>query len=126
MNFRLIKDWCIPSQNSFFEPEDTKIYKKGHIFSPNSDNKYIFENPISGKSRILSFDEILEKTKGIDPLFEVLSNQNVELIVEELTEHLVDKDNDVKKWRIQLDVNTSMNNLKEIKKFIEANIPQML
>ena len=52
--------------------------------------------------------------------------QNVELIVEELTEHLVDKDNDVKKWRIQLDVNTSMNNLKEIKKFIEANIPQML
>jgi hypothetical protein len=77
----------------------------------------------------LRFDDML-KVKGIgndgkpgDPIFEVINEQEIELIVEEVPE---DKDNEIKNWRIQLDVKTSLKNLKKIEVFIKENIQEML
>ena len=47
----------------------------------------------------------------------------IELTIEEVP---VDKDNEVKNWRIQLDVKTSLKNLKKIEVFIKENIQEML
>ena len=38
----------------------------------------------------------------------------------------INGDEEVKKWRIQLDVNTSLNKLKLIQKFLQENIPDLL
>ena len=46
--------------------------------------------------------------------------------VEEAIEEKKDEVEEVKKWRIQLDVNTTQSKLKEIQKFIQENISDML
>ena len=71
----------------------------------------------------MSFDDMLKATDNGEPLFETINEQEIELTIEEVTE---DKDNEVKKWRIQLDVNTSLNKLKQIQKFLQENIPDLL
>jgi hypothetical protein len=56
-------------------------------------------------------------------MFEAINEQEIELTIEEVPE---DKDNEVKNWRIQLDVKTSLKNLKKIEVFIKENIQEML
>ena len=118
MKFRLKKDWYI---DNFFDK--VKIYDEGHIFTPNEEGNYIIENPINGGKTKMSFDDMLKATDNGEPLFETINEQEIELTLEEVTE---DKDNEVKKWRIQLDVNTSLNKLKLIQKFLQENIPDLL
>ena len=118
MKFRLKKDWYI---DNFFDK--VKIYDEGQIFTPNEEGNYIIENPINGGKTKMSFDDMLKATDNGEPLFETINEQEIELTLEEVTE---DKDNEVKKWRIQLDVNTSLNKLKQIQKFLQENIPDLL
>ena len=118
MKFRLKKDWYI---DNFFDK--VKIYDEGQIFTPNEEGNYIIENPINGGKTKMSFDDMLKATDNGEPLFETINEQEIELTLEEVTE---DKDNEVKKWRIQLDVNTSLNKLKLIQKFLQENIPDLL
>jgi hypothetical protein len=118
MKFRLKKDWYI---DNFFDK--VKIYDEGHIFTLNEEGNYIIENPINGGKTKMSFDDMLKATDNGEPLFETINEQEIELTLEEVTE---DKDNEVKKWRIQLDVNTSLNKLKLIQKFLQENIPDLL
>ena len=118
MKFRLKKDWYI---DNFFDK--VKIYDEGQIFTPNEEGNYIIENPINGGKTKMSFDDMLKATDNGEPLFETINEQEIELTLEEFTE---DKDNEVKKWRIQLDVNTSLNKLKQIQKFLQENIPELL
>ena len=118
MKFRLKKDWYI---DNFFDK--VKIYDEGQIFTPNEEGNYIIENPINGGKTKMSFDDMLKATDNGEPLFETINEQEIELAIEEVTE---DKDNEVKKWRIQLDVNTSLNKLKLIQKFLQENIPDLL
>ena len=118
MKFRLKKDWYI---DNFFDK--VKIYDEGHIFTLNEEGNYIIENPINGGKTKMSFDDMLKATDNGEPLFETINEQKIELTLEEVTE---DKDNEVKKWRIQLDVNTSLNKLKLIQKFLQENIPDLL
>jgi len=118
MKFRLKNDWYL---EDFFDK--VKIYDAGHIFTPNEEGNYIIENPINGGKTNMSFDDMLKANNGDDLLFEPISEDKLELVVQEIPE---DKDNEIKKWRIQLDVNTSLNKLKTIQKFLQENIPDLL
>jgi len=123
IKFRLKEDWYL---QDFFDR--VKIYDAGHIFSPEDDGRYLMKG-INGSEMYLRFDDMLKVksmgNNGIpgEPIFEVVDEQEIELIVEEIPE---DKDNEVKNWRIQLDVKTSLKNLKKIEVFIKENIQEML
>jgi len=111
MKFKLIEDWYI---EDFFDK--IKIYESGHIFTKNDNNKYLIN---SKESKLeMTFDEMFKSNR-----FEVINDQEIEIIVEELP---IDLDNEIKSWRIQLDVKTSLSNLKLIQKFIYENIPSMI
>ena len=123
MKFRLKEDWYI---YNFFDK--VKIYDKGEVFLPDDDGRYMMKD-FDGKEMFLRFDDML-RVKGIgedglpgEPIFEVIDEQEIELLVEEVPE---DKDNEIKNWRIQLDVKTSLKNLKKIEIFIKENIKEML
>ena len=71
----------------------------------------------------MKFDDMLNAKSGDELLFQPLNEEELNLIVEEIP---VNGDDEVKKWRIQLDVNTSLNKLKLIQKFLQENIPDLL
>lgn len=112
IKFRLKEDWYL---EDFFDK--VKIYDAGHIFAPSEEGKYVI-NGLNGSKMSMSFDDMLKA--GV---FDTIDEQEIELFVEEVPE---DKDNEVKSWRIQLDVKTSMKNLKKIEVFIKENIQGML
>jgi len=122
IKFKLIEDWHI---DDFFEK--VKIYEAGHVFSPSVDGefkgKYIIENPINKGRMVMDFDQMLNAKSGDKNLFEPIDEQEIKLVVEEVPE---DKDLEIKSWRIQLDVKTSLRNLKKIGAFIKENINQYL
>ena len=122
IKFKLIEDWHV---DDFFEK--VKIYDAGHIFSPckegNMEGKYIIENPINKGRMVMEFEQMLNAKSGDKNLFEPIDEQEIKLVVEEVPE---DKDLEIKSWRIQLDVKTSLRNLKKIEAFIKENINQYL
>ena len=117
IKFRLKEDWYL---EDFFDK--VKIYDAGHIFLPIEDGKYII-NGLNDNKMFLSFDDMVKAKNGDDIMFEAINEQEIELTIEEVPE---DKDNEVKNWRIQLDVKTSLKNLKKIEVFIKENIQEML
>jgi len=122
IKFRLKEDWYI---DDLFER--VKVYGAGHIFYPSEEEetkgKYVIENPIHGGRMLMTFDMMLNAKDGDRVLLEPIDEQEIEMLVEEVPE---DKDNEVKNWRIQLDVKTSLKNLKKIEVFIKENIKEML
>jgi len=122
IKFRLKEDWYI---DDLFER--VKIYDAGHIFYPSEEEetkgKYVIENPINGGRLVMTFDKMLNAKDGDNLLLEAIDEQEIEIRVEEVPE---DKDDEVKNWRIQLDVKTSLKNLKKIEVFIKENIKEML
>lgn len=117
MKFRLKEDWYI---DDFFDK--VKIYDAGHIFSPTEDGRYMMKG-LNDSEMYLRFDDMLNSKLPEGELrFETINEQEIELIVEEVKDEV----EEVKKWRIQLDVNTTQSKLKEIQKFIQENIPDML
>jgi hypothetical protein len=118
MKFRLKKDWYI---DNFFDK--VKIYDEGQIFTPNEDGNYSVMG-IDKVSHSMKFDSMLNaKSPEGELLFDVINEEELDLVIEEIQK---DVDDEVKKWRIQLDVNTSLNKLKEIQKFLQENIPDLL
>jgi hypothetical protein len=117
IKFRLKEDWYL---EDFFDK--VKIYDTGHIFSPTEDGKYVI-NGLNDAKMVLSFDDMVKANNGDDIMFEAINEQEIELTIEEVPE---DKDNEIKNWRIQLDVKTSLKNLKKIEVFIKENIQEML
>ena len=122
IKFKLIEDWYI---DDFFEK--VKIYEAGHVFSPSVDGefkgKYVIDNPINGGRTAMDFDQMLKANNGEKNLFDPIDEQEINLVVEEVPE---EKDLEIKSWRIQLDVKTSLRNLKKIEAFIKENINQYL
>lgn len=117
MKFRLKEDWYI---DDFFDK--VKIYDAGHIFSPTEDGRYMMKG-INDSEMYLRLDDMLNaKLPEGELRFETINEQEIELIVEEVKDEV----EEVKKWRIQLDVNTTQSKLKEIQKFIQENISDML
>ena len=117
MKFRLKKDWFI---NDFLDK--VKIYDAGHIFTPDESGNYHIKG-VNETSHFMTFDNMLNAKSEDDLLFEPISNESLNLVVEEMP---ISSDDEIKKWRIQLDVKTSLTKLKEIKKFLEENIPDLL
>jgi len=118
MKFRLKKDWYI---DNFFDK--VKIYDEGQIFTPNEDGNYSVMG-IDKVSHFMKFDSMLNaKSPEGELLFYVINEEELDLVIEEIQK---DVDDEVKKWRIQLDVNTSLNKLKQIQKFLQENIPDLL
>jgi hypothetical protein len=118
MKFRLKKDWYI---DNFFDK--VKIYDEGQIFTPNEDGNYSVMG-IDKVSHFMKFDSMLNaKSPEGELLFDVINEEELDLVIEEIQK---DVDDEVKKWRIQLDVNTSLNKLKQIQKFLQENIPDLL
>lgn len=124
IKFRLIFDWYV---DDFFEK--LKIYEAGHVFSPCEDDnlegkgKYIIENPINKGRMVMNIEQMRNAKNGSVLMFEEVEEQEINMTVEEVTE---DKDNEVRNWRIQLDVKTSLKNLKLIETFIKENIQELL
>lgn len=123
IKFRLIFDWYV---DDFFEK--VKIYEAGHVFSPCEDDfelkeKYIIENPINKGRMVMDIDQMRNAKNGSVFMFEEVEEQEINMTIEEVTE---DKDNEVRNWRIQLDVKTSLKNLKLIETFIKENIQELL
>jgi len=117
MKFRLKNDWYI---DNFFDK--VKIYDEGQIFTPDEEGNYTIIG-IDKTTHFMKFDHMLNAKSGDELLFQPLNEEELNLIVEEIP---VNGDDVVKKWRIQLDVNTSLNKLKEIQKFLQENIPELL
>jgi hypothetical protein len=118
MKFRLKKDWYI---DNFFDK--VKIYDEGQIFTPNEDGNYSVMG-IDKVSHFMKFDSMLNaKSPEGELLFDVINEEELDLVIEEIQKNV---DDEVKKWRIQLDVNTSLNKLKQIQKFLQENIPDLL
>lgn len=122
IKFKLIEDWYV---DDFFEK--VKIYDAGHVFAPHVggdlDGKYVIENRLNSGRMVMDFEQMLDAKSGDKKLFEPVDEQEIELVVEEVKE---DKDLEIKSWRIQLDVKTSLRNLKKIEAFIKENINQYL
>ena len=118
MKFRLKKDWYI---DNFFDK--VKIYDEGQIFTPNEDGNYSVMG-IDKVSHFMKFDSMLNAKSPLgELLFDAINEEELDLVIEEIQK---DVDDEVKKWRIQLDVNTSLNKLKQIQKFLQENIPDLL
>jgi hypothetical protein len=125
MKFRLIKDWYI---DDFFEK--TKIFENGHIFSPNENGEYHIiyggwseENKNVGGRMILNKDAMKSLNDNGELLFEqIVEKKSIEITINENPK----EDNEIKRWRIQLDVNTTFNNLKKIETFLKENIDKLL
>ena len=108
MKFRLINDFIL---NTGFGEEI--ILQKGDITEPNENGDYAFPKI----SRTFTKEDLLSKPELFEELLEL------KLDVREITE---DDENKIGNWRIQLDVKTSRNKLKEIEKFIRENVNEML
>lgn len=87
------------------------IAKKGDVFSPNEGGKYI----------LLDY-EMTEDVIKSDPHFEIF-NENIEIKVTELSQPDLDE---VKTWRLQLDVTTTKRKLMEIEPVLRDSISHIL
>jgi hypothetical protein len=71
----------------------------------------------------MKFDDMLKATSNDELLFEEIDEQEINMTIEEVP---LEKDLEIKSWRIQLDVKTSLRNLKNIEAFIKENIQELL
>ena len=118
MKFRLKKDWYI---DNFFDK--VKIYDEDQIFTPNEEGNYIIENPINGGKTKMDIEQMRNAKDGSVFMFEEIDEQEINMTIEEIP---LEKDLEIKSWRIQLDVKTSLRNLKKIEEFIKENIQELL
>jgi hypothetical protein len=106
--------------------KDIKLFDKGKIFESNENNEYVIE--MMGGTQILTEDKMREAVdQDGNLLFDIVQEEPVEqdldIIVEEIPD---DDDEQVKRWRIQLDVTTTRKKLKEIEKFVNENVKKLL
>ena len=111
MKFKLLKD--LHTNDGI----DTVVaYPQDTIISPNTEG--IYEFTFMDKIKHYTKEELLKKTDMFIPIKDD--------IILDISEVEIDKDNEVKRYRIQLDVKTSLTKLKEIERFLKDNIPDYL
>ena len=129
-DFKLKKDWYITT-NILGVKNRTLILTEGHTISPNENGEYQIihggwseENPRVGGRMILDVEGM---SNAVDEegqlLFDRIDHFDSELIIEEVPE---DDDNQIKNWRIQLDVKTTRKKLKEVQRIFEEQIKPIL
>jgi hypothetical protein len=118
MKFKLKEDWTY--ETTFLGKTVSKtLYKQGHIFEKNADEKYEIVQP-TGEVAILSSEEMSE-FEHLEKVVE--KTDDFEIIIEEVPE---DDDILVRNWRIQLDVKTTRKKLKEVQRIIEEQVKPIL
>ena len=108
IKFRLKEDWYVTIP---FTTETKKIYDKGYVFLPNEDGEYIIKSGETESYAIIEYMRTLKNMKEI--------TETSKLIIEEVPD---DDDNQIKSWRIQLDVQTTRKKLKEIEKILNKEL----
>lgn len=106
--------------------KEIKLFDKGKIFESNENNEYVIE--MMGGTQVLTEDKMREAVDQdgnllFDIVHEEVVEQDLDIIVEEIPD---DDDEQVKRWRIQLDVTTTRKKLKEIEKFVNENVRKLL
>lgn len=120
VKFKLLNDWNI-ELNIAGKKVKNKIYDKDHIFSPNKEGIYIIDYLNSTIS--LSIDEMRKsKFENSTKMFEEISDfEIISNIIKNDNE-----DNEIKNWRIQVDVKTTLNKLKKIENILRFEIDKIL
>ena len=129
-DFKLKKDWYITT-NILGVKNRTLILTEGHTILPTENGEYHIihggwseENPRVGGRMILDEEGM---SNAVDEegqlLFERIDHFDSELIIEEVPE---DDDNQIKNWRIQLDVKTTRKKLREVQRVFEEQIKPIL
>jgi len=118
MIFRLKEDWTYEVDFMGIK-EKQVLFKKGHIFKPDENGLYIirFTDDIVKE---WSLDDMRTNAKEMSYLIEEIEDLSLNI------SEIQNDDDEIKNWRIQLDVKTSFNNLKKIEKFLRENIPDYL
>ena len=112
MKFRLKEDWYTEIEFLGIK-EKQKLYDKGHIFI-SQDDIFNIETPYGNKEFTI---EQMEETE----IFEKVQDE----IYMNITESPDDQD-EIKDWRIQLDVRTTAKKLKRIENFLRDNLNDLL
>ena len=104
MKFKLKEDWNY--ETTFLGKTVSKtLYKEGHIFELNLEDKYEIIQPTG---EIITIDQ--SEMEKIDILEKIIEKDNeIEIIIEEIPD---DDDILVRNWRIQLDVKTTRKKTK--------------
>lgn len=119
--FILKKDWYLET-NILGIRNKTLIFSNGHEFYPNENGNYHIK--YDGGEMFLTDDEMRVASDNGELLFdEIIEKNDLDIIIEEVPD---DDDNQVKRWRIQLDVTTTRKKLKEIEKIINEKIKEIL
>lgn len=112
--FKLIQDLKVEIEFAGLKSNQT-IFQIGKEFSANEKGIYIIEW-FGGKME-LNLQQMIEAKQNDSPLFEQ-EKSKYEIVVEEVDD---EDDTQIKKWRIQLDVETTRKKLKEFEKiFMET------
>lgn len=113
MKFRLKEDWFTEIEFLGVK-EKQKMFDKGHIFLPDDDNMFYIETPYGKK------EFTIEQMENLD-IFEKVEDE----FYMNVTEAPNDED-EIKDWRIQLDVRTTAKKLKRIENFLRDNLNNYL
>lgn len=119
--FILKKDWYLET-NVLGVKNKTLIFSRGQEFIADEDGKYHIT--YDGGEMVIDEEEMRLANDNGELLFdEVSEKEDLNIIIEEVPE---DDDEQVKRWRIQLDVTTTRKKLKEIEKIVNEKVKEIL
>jgi hypothetical protein len=110
--FRVKKDWIY--EVDFLDIKEV-MYKKGHIFDPNEEGKYILK--LNDITKEFDYEGMKIMEKEMDIFYEI--NEDIKVEVSEIGE---DDLEEIKYWRLQLDLKTSYSKMKKIEKFLNDEL----
>jgi len=129
MKFKLKKNWFLETDIIGIKNK-TLIFESGTVFLPKENGEYHViwggwseSNTNIGGRMILSEDEMKSANDNGELLFEIVDDKNIEIVIKEID----DEDEDqIKSWRIQLDVKTTRKKLKEVQRIINEKVIPIL
>ena len=116
--FILKKDWIL--KYTILDKQGQELlYTKGKIFEPNEHGEYVISST-QGKM-ILKYKDMKSAVDGEDFLFEEIME------IPEIKISLLEEDeDDIKNYRLQLDVKTTPRKAKEIENYLRKTLQEML
>ena len=118
VKFKLKEDWTY--EVDFMGIKEKQIlFAKGHIFEPNESGLYIIKL-MNDIVKEWDLNDMRNNVKEMDYLLEEIEDLTLNI------SEIQNEDDEVKSWRIQLDIKTSFKNLKKIENFLRENIPYYL
>jgi hypothetical protein len=116
--FILKKDWIL--KYTILDKQGQELlYTKGKIFEPNENGEYVISST-QGKM-ILKYKDMKSAVDGEDFLFE-----EIEELPQIKVTLLEEDEDDIKNYRLQLDVKTTPRKAKEIENYLRKTLQEML